>query len=208
MNKYKGYSIGISREWGISNGFNPVWYCEYGSRIQKTLVKLFANAIRKDHPASEKLAAMKTFSYVKMVEGPLASQDYESYRFYDEREFRLVYQFEDAQKNGLPLILAGDEEVAEYKKNHGGNKFLVIDNKRIGKRFQWTDVKYIIVKEESDIQEIKGLLKSLGCTNDDILFFHHEQILHDFLGTSHFKKSLPVNETDDSIEDSKIEKTE
>lgn len=200
LEKYDGYSIGIARDWGISNGFNPVWYCENDSTIQKNLVKFFAEAIKEEHPASEKIAAMKTFSYMKRVEGPLESRKYEKYRFYNEREFRLVYEFEDAQKKGFPPILAGDEALLNYKKEHKDTKFLLKDNKATGKKFEWSDIKYIIVKEVDEVHEIKQYLKGLGCTNDNILFFDHEQIKHDILGVSHDKKVAPAIHADETIE--------
>ena len=198
MDKYKGYSIGISREWGVKNGFNPVWYCEKSSRIQTELVKLFATAIKNDHPGSEKIAAMKTFSYTKMVEGPLESQNYESYRFYDEREFRLVFPFEKAITLDIPTILTGEEDIKKYKEEHDGNKFVQKGNKIYGKSFTWSDIKYIIVKDRAEIKEFKDYLETLNCTNESIMLFDHVQIRHDFLGIAHFKILNPAEDVDDT----------
>lgn len=193
LDKYKGYSIGISREWGVKNGFNPVWYCEKGSRISKSLVTGFVDAVKKNKPGSEKITDMRVFSYIKYVEGRLPQHNYENYRFYDEREFRTVYPFENLTSKSLPPVLVGDDAMEDYKKKHSGKKFVYDeDGHIISKSFTWDDVKYIIVKNDSEIHEIKDKLNLLGYTDGNINVFSHQQVLHDLLGVSHSTKSHVV----------------
>jgi hypothetical protein len=192
MEKYDGYSIGLTRDWGVKKGFNPVWYCEDDSLIEKELVKDFTKVLTAKHQnykwETASLVALNVFSYTKKVQGPLKRQGYSSYRFYDEREFRIVYPFNDCLKNGFELALIGDAEYDDYKANHKGTKFLQGKKSKYGKRISWSDIKYIIVPLMSEVEEFKQYLKELKCTNNDIMIFHYNQIRHDFLGLSHFKR--------------------
>lgn len=192
LEKYGGYSIGVSREWGTKNGFNPVWYCEKESRIATILSQNFVDEIINKKKGNAKLIDLHVFSYVKYVEGKLIEHNYENYRFYDEREFRTVYSFSDLLKAKVPPTLNGKDAIDKYKDEHGGKKFVYIGDSIPAKSFTWGDIKYIIVKKDSEVTEIKDLLKKLNCTNRNITVFSHDQIKHDLLGISH---SVKMNET-------------
>ena len=45
LNKYGGYTIGFSAEWGKRNHFAAVWYCYKNSFALKTIVEMLAQKI-------------------------------------------------------------------------------------------------------------------------------------------------------------------
>ena len=196
LNKYNGYLLGLSREWGVQNGFNPVMYCEAESLICRTLIKSLSTAISDEdsHTPSERLTYMSLLSYVKVVEGPLPDKGIDKYRFYDEREIRLVLPFCSAKAKGCKPLIVGKESVQQYKDKHGGKKHLFNGERPIGRSFKWDDIKYLIVESESDAEEFRGHLDSLGCSNKSIVICTHDQVMHDFIGVGHFEKQ-PITNT-------------
>ena len=84
QDRYGGYSIGLSHEWGVKKKFNPIWYYEPKSRVPKLLRKQFDIALEREDDSI--LSLMGIMSYMKKMEGQLPNHNYALYRFYDERE--------------------------------------------------------------------------------------------------------------------------
>lgn len=179
MGKYGGYSIGLSRNWGKKNHFNPVWYCYANSIVESNLFSILRNA----NPAQEQyvLKLAEIIAYVKPVEGKLnvKGRKYLNYRFMDEREVRLVPPFQYLKDENFQYMLSKQEYI-EYKKQHNEMSLLPI-----GIKFEWNDIKYIVVQNEPNIVEFKNLLHKLGCTNENISIFYQQQIKEDFIGIEH-----------------------
>ena len=191
-NKYGGYSIGMSREWGVKNHFNPVLYCESTSNIIRLLTKIIKN-LQSDANYNDKvLDVLECFAYIKPIEDTLEAggRKYENYRFMDEREVRLVPDFNVLKKSSFLPIL-NIEQYDKYKVEHN-NKSLLDDSVS----FEWDDIKYIIVKNQANIKEYKQLLKNLGCSNDNIYIFYQQQVREDFIGIGHNKLSKDTLPTD------------
>jgi len=87
-NKYGGYSIGMSREWGIKNRFNPVLYCENTSNIVRRLASIISNLQSGAEFSDKVLDVLECLAYIKPIEDTLEVGDrkYTNYRFMDERE--------------------------------------------------------------------------------------------------------------------------
>lgn len=112
---YGDYAIGLSREWGVKNRFSPVWYCNFGSRVWLQLSKLVYEAATRDDKGYLGMG-MYLMSNVKFVQAPLIStkRKFRNYRFYDEREFRLVPFITETDKEGIPPCIP-KEEYEEFK---------------------------------------------------------------------------------------------
>lgn len=176
LGKYDHYTIGMSREWGIKNRFTPIWYYEARSRVPKFLKGAIENALNKGDESIVSLMAI--LSYMKKVEGPLPKRNYEIYRFYDEREVRHVPSFEHvARGNNTPILT--EEEYESYKSTTGSP----IINSHV--RFEWADIRYIIVQEKSEVDEMITFLDALGCDNFHVSVFCENEIIHDVIGYQH-----------------------
>ncbi len=88
---YGNYCIGFKQNWGVKAGFSPVTYCSLGSRGLKMLNLLLDDALKNDIQ-SRFGAVMYLFAQMKFVQAPLITKHkrFKSYRFYDEREWRVV----------------------------------------------------------------------------------------------------------------------
>lgn len=180
--KYDHYSIGLSREWGSKNKFTPIWYYEAKSRVPQMLRREILNAANNNSDSITSLIGI--LSYMKKVEGPLPKHNYSTYRFYDEREVRFVPSFEYVLRGGDKPFLT-ETEYADYKATNGSpviNAYVAFD---------WSDVRYIIVKEKHQIEKIISDLDTLGCDNRQIGVFCEDEIYQDVIGYRH-NVEIPV----------------
>ena len=186
-NKYGGYSIGMSREWGIKNRFNPVLYCENTSNIVRRLASIISNLQSGAEFSDKVLDVLECLAYIKPIEDTLEVGDrkYTNYRFMDEREVRLVPDFTDFKRR-LILPILTPEQYGQYKLEHNNKPIL---EESIS--FEWSDIKYIIVKNNTNITEYRKLLKKLDCNNDNIHIFDYQQVREDFIGIGHNKLTRP-----------------
>lgn len=181
MSQYGSYLIGFSREWVIKNGFNPVWYCEKDNLALREHRKQLYQTInqRKDANLNITLLALHYGAYIKDIEGPLyvKSKDitYSNYRFYDEREYRYIPDFNYLLQNNIkPALL--EKEYDEYKKTNGNG----LINHSVP--FTLDDIKILIVKTDKQATELKELIKG---KNHSIHIFSHKEIKQSIIGVEH-----------------------
>lgn len=176
---YGDFAIGFNREWSVRNGFTPVWYCEPHSVIYKLLHSLAIETL--DMNDKRKFGNyLYLFSNVKFIESELQTSRkiYKNYRFYDEREYRLVAQKPELEKHQYSPVLIG-ANYEKYKKNHDNRSLL-----QIGVNFTFNDIKYLIVRSEKDRTEVEKILEK-DKANNRIHIFTKNEILEDFIGVEH-----------------------
>ena len=119
---YGEYAIGFKRDWAIRNGFNPVCYYHHQSNLMQRMYTLLRDAISESLSGVMNMA-IYFLSYYKPIEGQLitSKREYKNYRFYDEREYRMVPYF--TQLRGTHQMLSR-EEYASYKEAHNGKSLL------------------------------------------------------------------------------------
>ena len=180
---YGNYCLGFKQSWGIKSGFSPVWYFSFGSRGLRQLDVLLEDALSADSKGRFG-AIMYLFANMKFVQAPLKTKEheYERYRFYDEREWRIVpYITETDKAEYMPFLT--EEGYTKYKKQHSGSSLM-----DIGVDFSYDDIKYIIVDNEGDI------LKTSSIVGDKIHIFLKNDVVEDFLGVQHYDEVLPSQE--------------
>lgn len=173
---YGNYAIGLSREWSTLNKFTPVWYCEPNSAAYKLLNQLAIKAII-DGDMKRAGNYLYMLSYMKFIQGPLPRRGYKNYRFYDEREYRLIPLKEEWDNKFNPILF--EKDYYKYKKEHNDSSLL-----DVGVTFTPNDVRYLIVNSEYDKRRAEKLLMR----NDDAAHIHiftKSQILEDFIGIEH-----------------------
>lgn len=180
---YGHYGIGLTKDWAKKNGVNPVLYISKDSRISQYIGQTFAayQSIDGSHKdlIKETLVMIKCFT--KNYSGPLkrGKIDSEDYKFYDEREWRLVPKRDDI--NGKRLSIHLDE----FIKNKKSINDAISD---IRFKFEASDISYIIVDKTSEIPAMVESLrtmfyKTLNGGESDILLSKvcsTEQIIQDY----------------------------
>lgn len=184
MNQYGGYLFGFSREWVIRNGFNPVWYNEKNNPAMKKRKELLLESFRKKN--EDEMTPIITLllyysSFMKDIEGPLFVKSknctYSNYRFYDEREYRYVPDFDDLLKKKIDPVLR-EQDYQKYKTNNRSGR---ID---FSIPFSFNDVEIIIVKTEKQVATVQAALRKIipGASTH---VFSHEEIKQNIIGTGH-----------------------
>lgn len=122
--------------------------------------------------------AIYPFSYMKFVEGPLLKKRYENYRFYDEKEIRLVPTIEGI--GDYPYFL-DDINYEKYKNKNNGSSVLGTH----GVPFEYTDLKYVIVESEQNRIEVQRFFQRQNVDFSHIVILIKSQILEDIVGDNH-----------------------
>jgi len=155
ISKYGSYGIGLNREWAQNNGLNPVFYVDknscVGTAYYEAFVELFHAENRKVTQLSEMDAKLlDVYRYMKNYEADLIRNEKieRGYRYADEKEWRYVPKKEDAKY----MVLRKDV----YLKNKANANSKLSDLRLY---FEPKDIKYIIIKHESEITEFLGILR-------------------------------------------------
>lgn len=162
---YGYYGIAFSKEWGMSNKIQPIQYINPESELCKDFSTVFKKALKSDTKNENKLQAdMKSYIlhqlfYYKPYEGKFKNRNtnkIEKKCFTDECEWRFV-----------PNVTVKGYTQLYYNKNILNIGVLkdisnsMIGIKEISLKFNYTDIKYIIVKSVSDcellVESIEGL---------------------------------------------------
>lgn len=188
ITKYGGNSIGLSRKWGIRHGITPVIYCEPTSILLNNIVN---NLILQEEGKGVNPLIIDLLSHIKNHEGKLPKYNYKRYRFYDEREIRIVPTADDLERiQHVPILLK--KEYEDYKTHHKKSSLLPND---LSQPFHFDDIRYFILKDEKSIDEIKDILsKDLDLSQTKICFFTHQQIKEDFIGENHYEHLVDEKE--------------
>ncbi len=180
---YGYYGIGLSKAWAVRNGVNPVVYLDANSVLAECISLLLAEQRKSDTKLTDEQQKQILYikSFAKNYAGKLTrkSKVIKNYKFYDEREWRLVPKKDQIGNASFSVGLSrymADKE-----------KF----NKRLSKlrfSFDSKDISYLIVRKTSEIPkliECIRLIYSEKCTAHelDTLFSKvcsTEQIMSDF----------------------------
>ncbi|PRZ19381.1 abortive infection system antitoxin AbiGi family protein [Flavobacterium granuli] len=183
FNAYGKYGIGLTKNWAVKNGVNPVLYIDSNSLFAKSLHELIKERRKKDTnlTSSQARNILKIKAYAKNYSGHLKrkSVDISNYKYYDEREWRLVP--ESSKMNNATFSL----DLASYNKSKETYNEKISDCRFT---FKSNDISYIIVEHTSEIPKMINVLRteySEKCTAKelDILFSKicsTEQIIADY----------------------------
>ena len=177
LGKYGNYTIGLKRSWGKTVGVCPVWYRDKDTISLKTQMDSFRGIENKDpySLSEEEIILWQVVANTKNHEGELVKRKFSSYRFFDEREVRLVPTYDELLLSKVKPFMK-KEEYDKYKSNYGNS---LISN--MWADFEYSDIAYIIYsnKRSSVVELFKG------CDYDNIVFLSHKQVKEDIIGMSH-----------------------
>ncbi len=161
--KYGNYAIGLSKDWGIKNGINPILYTIPNTTLANSIKDLVDSLL--DLPATSSIVEAKNQlkSYQNLICLACFSKNYEGRQFkngeykgekinfYNEKEWRYVPTMKVMdtimKKSKIAVAMPGNiftnnETVKEW------NKVL---REECNIPFTPNDIKYIIVKSEEEI---------------------------------------------------------
>lgn len=155
---YGCYGIGLTKEWGMKNGVQPIQYINPSSSLKNDFKTAFSDAleIKKDSQTKNEIQ-MKNYllhqlMYFKPYSGEMENRNTgkkETKCFTDECEWRYV---PDVSKIGYKQIYYNENIL-----NAGILNELSIsmeENPDISLKFELDDLKYIIIKTKEDFEQI------------------------------------------------------
>jgi len=153
---YGSYGLGLSREWAIRNGLNPIFYLSKSSSLGSNFLSSLKAAVvadktkPKDNHTTPQLhiimAHMKPLSGTMVVAGKPVNKD-----FYHESEWRFVPNIND-----VPLAISQTTYNKETKMGELNN---ALESKAM-LAFTPEDVRYIFVKGDADIPPLVDFMNS------------------------------------------------
>lgn len=176
---YGYYGVGLSKEWAISKGINPVLYIERKSSLAKSISRII-KMVRSDIDNDLRTDIFRLKSFSKNYFGNITVNDkIIDCKFYNEREWRFVPLKEEIGNH--PSSVPTSKYVKDKDKYNDS-----IKDYRL--KFSPNDISYIIVKNTSEIPALINFLRinyDKKCTvyDLDILFTKicsTEQILSDY----------------------------
>jgi hypothetical protein len=141
IEEYGDYGIGLKKEWGINKKLNPLVYVPSEHSF---IIELFSKLVNKD---SQKDAA-KFFINFKPYAG---EQNGKNRNFYNEREWRFV---PDVDIDTYSLDKQ-DFEITDKREKINSHFF---DDSEKGLDFGFNDIKYIVLKNPSEKQDIVDVI--------------------------------------------------
>ncbi|VWC64054.1 abortive infection system antitoxin AbiGi family protein [Burkholderia lata] len=154
IEKYGSYGIGLTKEWAVKNGLNPVLYVSRESALSESYhaaMKYYVEGEEEESASLGELALLDFFGYMKNYEARLDRKGtrIDKYRFSDEREWRFVPRHTDDNE----VLVAR----TTYEKNPSKYSNLYSDFEL---KFEPDDIKYIIINDDSEIREVINHLRA------------------------------------------------
>ena len=153
MEIYGPYGIGLSKDWGIRNRLNPVFYINNGSTVHENLIVPIQNLCIKEVQIKDEYLSniiqdlVFIYRYMKPYEPARGSYErngrkYCDYLYYDEKEWRYV-----------PINIEPDQKVS-FEPTKLELKTANINLARHPLKFDVRDINFIIIDEEGDTDDI------------------------------------------------------
>jgi hypothetical protein len=150
ISKYGSYGIGLSKEWAVQNGLNPVLYMNSSSSFCKRLIETIRSINSNETIDSlQRYDLSNLIRYMKIYEGHLNRNGTinPNYRFADEREWRYVPEMKTNQFFKHWML---KKEYNTKEKKDAANKKL--KDERLC--FDPNNIMYIILKDDDEINEL------------------------------------------------------
>jgi hypothetical protein len=180
--KYGNYGIGLSKSWGIENNITPVQYVHKNSATCLLYKQSFEMAVKLNMPNDEFDLILEPIiaigNFFKSIEGKMFKDgkwSEETYNFYDEREWRYI----PVNKMGSEIEKGNKLKRSLMRHDFMDASVKELHNTQVAKycslKLQASDIKYIFVEKETQIDEMIEFLKSvfdLGAMELSINYFY------------------------------------
>jgi hypothetical protein len=153
---YGKYGLGLTKNWAIKNGVNPVLYIDRNSLIAESIYNLILERRKRNTNLTikQKREILQIKSYAKNYSGTLKRQGetVKNYNFYNEREWRLIPPKERINNKSFSISLtAYNNEKEKYNQELSDSRY----------EFDIHDISYIIVNKTKEIPEIVRVLRDI-----------------------------------------------
>jgi hypothetical protein len=146
--RYGSFGIGLSRDWAIKKGLNPVLYFSEKNNLLDSIFNLYNKSLKERRDGSRDFSAVKdmqrVLAFMKMSSG-IDSETKKERDFYQESEWRFIPDDGDHRS-----VLTEDEFKNEKAKNHANQRTL----EKCLLEFEISDIEYIFVETDNDLLSV------------------------------------------------------
>lgn len=170
---YGKFGIGMSKQWAVANKLNPVLYIDKNSLLLETYIKAFygslttvgiSSQILTKNPNAQGAAIVKNLTnsiefivyalfYTKHYDDNLERLENKNYRFYDEREWRYIPEFQCA----VCELKKTEEEYNAWRQQSVTKPLL----EEVILNFTLADVEYIMVETRENAKDLIQFINEL-----------------------------------------------
>ncbi|HAS6258658.1 TPA: hypothetical protein RQK60_004579 [Vibrio vulnificus] len=150
---YGEFGIGLTKEWAVKNGLSPIQYVSSNSDVPSAYQKLI-NVLSSNTDTKSGWDYLRYLtSYCKPIEGNMVIDGkIVEKEFIQESEWRFIA----SNNEGMAEFLSHSNFDNEEKLSEANQKTL--QNNQL--KFNANDIKYIFVKQDSDIPDIINFIQS------------------------------------------------
>lgn len=148
---YGGYGIAFSKKWGIKKGIQPIQYINKHSVLCQDFSVAFKSAIQSENDNVSDNYLLTHMLFMKPIEGMMPRNGGEIHRiFTDECEWRYIPNVASIE---LPQVVTEDNAASIGILNK-----TISENDCCWLKFDYSDIKYVIVPTEADFEQLCNIL--------------------------------------------------
>lgn len=179
MEFYGKYGIGLDKEWGIEKGIQPIQYINSNSELIKSFKDVLLKSFEKDEKERQAVSEYNNYIltnllFMKPLEGIMFRNGENVKRnFHDEREWRYVPDVNNCDTE-LPLIIEKEYDIDQSRKMYSNG---VMECEDLWLKFKYNNVKYLIVKNYKERNELIKFIKNNTAESENEKFILSSKIL-------------------------------
>ena len=177
MVNYGSYGIGLSKEWGIRQGIQPIHYINKHSNLRKDFSIILSKAINDSPEKSDENNDYNNYLlhdllYMKPLDGEMPTNNHREIairNFHDEKEWRYIPNIEQVETE-LPLIISQEQM---NPKSYFTYSQAIAQCPDLWLNFEFEHIKHIIVSKESERSELIEFVvqNNIGETYEQYILF-------------------------------------
>lgn len=155
MSEYGNYGIGLSKNWGICQGLQPISYINLNSELTQAFKETLIQGISRFNQADEIIPdeigmyinqILTSLLFIKPIEGLMKKNGKEEItNFHDEKEWRYVPNMMNGTE--LPLIIP-EEDINDVAIRNYSEAIKKCE--KLWLNIEYNDIKYLLVKNSID----------------------------------------------------------
>ena len=158
MDFYGTYGIAFSKSWGINKGIQPIHYINKHSILCADFSNAFNIAINEEKDDAATNFLLTQMYYMKPIEGTMPREGENIKKnFTDECEWRFI---PDVALINLPQAVTDNEIACLDVLNKTSS-----ENEKCWLKFNYDDVKYIILQTDDDVEKLCKVIERVGKDN-------------------------------------------
>lgn len=159
VERYGRYGIAFHKKWGVEKGIQPVQYISKKSILRRDLESAFLKARIEQNSDERSNYLLTHIAFMKPMIFFDEEDQNKSYYLMDEREWRYIPNITESDSE-LPPFLKGKDNNKTSRENHNSG---MEECKEAWLKFQWQDIKYIIVPNRLERKKIISYLRCNIC---------------------------------------------